>query len=140
MNAVLTADQCKLVQASFAQVDAVLDLVASRFYRRLFELDPALRPLFKTDLALQGERFMEKLAVAVKGLEDLDSIVPFVRILGRRHALLGVRGRDYDTLGEALLWALEEELGPAFQNDVRDAWSAAYKAISRLMIEAAAEA
>lgn len=54
MNAVLTADQCKLVQASFAQVDPVLDLVASRFYRRLFELDPALRPLFKTDLALQG--------------------------------------------------------------------------------------
>ena len=137
MHATLTADQCKLVQASFAQVDPVVDGLASRFYRRLFELNPDLRSLFKVDMALQREQFLEKLAVAVKGLEDLDSIAPFVRTLGRRHASYGVKVQDYDTLGEALLWALEEELGPTFGNDVRQAWSAAYKVICRMMIEAA---
>ena len=137
MNSVLSTDQCKLVQATFAEVDMHLDGVAALFYRRLFELDPSLQPLFRTDMALQAEQFMEKLAIAVKGLEDLDSIAPFIRVLGRRHASYGVNVRDYDTVGEALAWALEEQLGSSFGGDVRAAWLAAYAAVSHLMIEGA---
>jgi hemoglobin-like flavoprotein len=132
----LTAEECKLVQASFAQIDPVSNRVAELFYGRLFELDPSLEPLFKTDMALQGVKFMEKLAIAVKGLDDLDSIAPFVRELGRRHVAYGVKSLDYNKVEDALLWALESELGPAFGRDVKAAWSAAYWAISTMMIEA----
>jgi hemoglobin-like flavoprotein len=138
MRAQLTAEECQLVQASFAQVDPVANRVAAMFYERLFELDPTLSALFKVDMATQGARFMEKLAIAVKGLEDLDEIAPFVETLGRRHGGFGVKTKDYDTVSDALLWALEQHLGPAFGDDVRAAWSAAYEALSTMMIEAAA--
>ncbi|MGB8910213.1 MAG: globin domain-containing protein [Candidatus Cybelea sp.] len=133
----MTPEECRLVQASFAQVDVDANRVAALFYGRLFELAPSLAPLFKTDMTLQGERFMEKLAIAVKGLDDLDSIAPFVRKLGRRHLAYGVKSVDYNVVEEALLWALEEELGPAFERDLKAAWSAAYWAISNMMIGAA---
>jgi hemoglobin-like flavoprotein len=132
----LTAEECKLVQASFAQINPVSNRVAEAFYGRLFELDSSLEPLFKIDMTLQGLKFMEKLAIAVKGLDDLDSIAPFVRELGRRHVAYGVKNLDYNKVEEALLWALEAELGPAFGRDVKAAWSAAYWTISTMMIEA----
>ena len=133
----MTTEECKRVQASFAQIDPVANRVAEAFYGRLFELDPSLAALFKIDIALQSVKFMEKLAIAVKGLDDLGSIAPFVQELGRRHAEYGVKTRDYEVVEEALLWALEEELGPAFQRNLKAAWSAAYWAISSIMIDAA---
>jgi len=41
--------QKALVQTSFAQVRPIADAAAALFYRRLFELDPTLRPLFNGD-------------------------------------------------------------------------------------------
>jgi len=70
----LTREECRLVQASFLQIEPIADDVAATFYQRLFELNPLLVPLFKTDMKQQGLKFMEKLAVAVMGLEDLESI------------------------------------------------------------------
>jgi hemoglobin-like flavoprotein len=133
----MTAEECKRVQASFAQIDPIANRVAETFYGRLFELDPSLAALFKIDIALQSVKFMEKLAIAVKGLDDLDSIAPFVRELGRRHGEYGVKTRDYEVVEEALLWAMEEELGPVFQRNLKAAWSAAYWTISSIMIGAA---
>jgi nitric oxide dioxygenase len=135
----VTREQCRLVQASFAQVDPVADEIAAFFYGRLFELDPALERLFNIDLKVQGTKFMEKLALAVKGLDDLDSITPFVRSLGRRHAGYGVTAKDYDTVGDALLGALRDGLGPSFTADVRAAWFAAYKTLAAVMVDAPAE-
>jgi hemoglobin-like flavoprotein len=133
----MTAEECKRVQASFAQIDPISNRVAETFYSRLFELDPSLEALFKIDIALQSTKFMEKLAIAVKGLDDLDSIAPFVRELGRRHGEYGVKTSDYEVVEEALLWAMEEELGPAFQRNLKAAWSAAYWTVSSIMIDAA---
>jgi nitric oxide dioxygenase len=137
MQSLLTRDDCRLVQASFAQVEPMCDDVAATFYRRLFELNPALRTFFKVDMKLQGMRFMEKLAVAVQGLQDLDSIAPLVQALGRRHAGYGIHPADYDTAGEALLWALGEAFGPAFNAELRSAWSAAYRTLAAEMLHAA---
>jgi hemoglobin-like flavoprotein len=133
----MTAEECKRVQASFAQIDPVANRVAETFYGRLFELNPSLAALFKIDIALQSAKFMEKLAIAVKGLDDLDEIAPFVRELGRRHGTYGVKTSDYELVEEALLWALEEELGPAFQRNLKAAWSAAYWTVSSIMIDGA---
>lgn len=130
----MTRDEIRLVQASFAQVDPIANKIAASFYGRLFELNPALRPLFTTELEIQGARFMEKLAVAVKGLEDLAFVTPFARELGRRHAGYGVQVKDYDTAGEALTWALEREFGPAFTPDLNAAWLAAYQMLCQIMI------
>ena len=140
MQSLITRDDCQLVQASFMQIEPLADRVAMAFYERLFELDPTLVRLFKTDMTLQGAKFMEKMAVAVMGLEDLESIASLVASLGRRHLGYGVGPRDYETAREALLWALAETFGSAFTSELRNAWSAAFDTISTEMLRAADEA
>lgn len=127
-----------LIRESWAAVEPIADTAASLFYGRLFELDPAIERLFRrTDMAAQRKVLMQTLTVVVKSLDRLDQIVPAVQALGRRHAGYGVREEHYATVGDALLWTLEQGLGPAFTPPVRDAWTAAYGTLASVMIEAA---
>jgi len=132
--------QKELVQTSFAQVRRIADVAAALFYRRLFELDPTLRSLFKGDLKEQGRKLMDMLTLAVKGLDRPEALLPALAALGRRHAGYGVNEHDYETVGEALLWTLEQGLGPSFTPDVREAWEAVYGLVARAMREAAVAA
>ena len=134
----MTPEQIALVQESFKKVPAAE--AARLFYERLFELAPALRRLFPEDLTHQGERLMAMIGTAVAGLDKPDALLPVVRDLGARHAGYGARPEYYATVGEALLWTLDQGLGEAFTDDVEQAWSAAYGLLSETMIEGAAAA
>jgi len=136
----MTPAQKDLVQSTFAKLVPIADQAAALFYGRLFEMDPSLRPLFKTDLRIQGAKLMHMIGVAVKGLDSLDQLVPAVQSLGRRHAAYGVIDAHYDTVGGALLWTLEKGLGPAFTPDVKDAWTAVYGVLATTMKDAGAAA
>jgi hemoglobin-like flavoprotein len=123
----------ELVQSSFEHVQPIAEAAAALFYRRLFELDPTLRPLFKGDLEEQGRKLMEMLGLAVKGLDHPEALAPALKGLGLRHSGYGVREQDYETVGEALVWTLKQGLGPNFTPEVREAWIAVYKLIAEMM-------
>jgi hemoglobin-like flavoprotein len=133
----MTPEQALLVRASFAKVVALGDRAAALFYERLFTLDPTLRPLFKGDLAAQRGKLLAALALVVAGLDRLDEILPAVRALGRRHAGYGAAPEHYATVGEALIWTLEQALGADFTPPVRHAWLEAYGLLAWTMITAA---
>jgi hemoglobin-like flavoprotein len=133
----MTPEQIVLVRDSFALVLPVAETAAALFYRRLFELDPALRPLFRGDMEAQGRALMGAIRVVVHSLDRLDDIVPAVQALGRRHAGYGVLPEHYDTVGTALLWTLEQGLGDAFTPAVREAWATAYGILAGTMQRAA---
>lgn len=129
--------QVKLVQDSFALVAPIAEKAAEIFYDKLFELDPSLRKLFKTDTKEQGKKLMTMIGTAVSGLNHLDRIVPAVQDLGRRHVSYGVTTAHYDTVAAALLYTLEVGLGDAWTPDVKDSWTEVYKLLSNTMKEAA---
>ena len=131
--------QIELVQSSFARVEPIADTAATLFYTRLFELDPSLRLMFKGNMDEQGKKLMTTLKVVVNGLTRLESLVPAVQALGRRHAGYGVADGHYDTVAEALLWTLQQGLGEYFTPDVAAAWCAAYGILADVMKAAAAE-
>jgi len=133
----MTPEQIRLVQQSFAKVAPIAEPAAVLFYDRLFTLDPSLRRLFKGDMKEQGKKLMTMLNIAVAGLSDLDKIVPAVQQLGRRHNSYNVKPEHYATVGEALLWTLEQGLGDAFTPKVKDAWATVYGIVSKTMIAAA---
>jgi hemoglobin-like flavoprotein len=135
----LTLTQIELVQSSFAVIAPIADDAAALFYRRLFEIDPSLKPMFKDDLAEQRRKLMQMLTAAVKGLPRLDRLVPVVEDLGRRHSTYGVLDEHYDTVGAALLWTLEKGLGSAFTPEVKDAWATVYGILASTMRNAAAK-
>ena len=133
----MNTQQIELVQNTFAQAAPRAEEIARRFYQRLFELDPTLRPLFVHDLEQQGEKLMTVLGFAVRGLQQPATITSAVRRLGERHVDYGVQPHHYATVGEALLWTLAQCFGPAFTGEVREAWRAAYALLAGVMQQAA---
>jgi hemoglobin-like flavoprotein len=134
----MTPDEITKVRASFAQVVPIKEAAAGLFYGKLFELDPTLKPLFKGDIKEQGAKLMAMIGTAVAGLDRLETIVPAVQALGKRHVGYGVQAAHYDTVAAALLWTLEQGLGSAFTPDVKAAWTNAYGVLAGTMKEAAA--
>lgn len=134
----MTHEQIALAQSSFAQVIPIADTAAALFYGRLFELAPELRPLFKGELQEQGRKLMRMIGLAVKGLDRWETLAPVLRDLGQRHEQYGVREQDYDTVGAALLWTLEQGLGPSFTPEVKAAWTAVYTQLAGAMQRATA--
>jgi hemoglobin-like flavoprotein len=135
----MTSQQIQLVQTTWNSVAPISEQAATLFYGRLFELDPELKPLFKSDIREQGRKLMQMLSMTVRGLNDPAKLLPAVEDLGRRHIDYGVRSRDYDTVGSALLWTLEKGLGKASTSEVKEAWSAAYGLLASAMRQAAAK-
>lgn len=135
----MTPHQATLVQTTWEQVVPIADTAAALFYGKLFELDPALKPLFTSDIKDQGKKLMQMITVAVRGLGNLAALVPAVQELGRRHVGYGVRKEHYATVGAALLWTLEQGLGPAFTPEVREAWATVYGVLATTMQAAADE-
>src|SRR5260370_5946849 len=99
----MTPTQIHDVKQSFALVAPIADQAGALFYRRLFEIDPALRPLFKGEVAAQSEKLMQTIATVVNSLDRLETIVPVVQALGVRHAGYGVGDGPYQTLSDALI-------------------------------------
>jgi hemoglobin-like flavoprotein len=133
----VTAEQRWLVQASWEKVVPMAPHVAELFYDRLFELNPLLEDCFPSDLSEPGAQLMQTLGEAVAGLEDPGSMTPCLHELGRYHLRHGLRPGYYETMGNALLWTLEQSLAEDFTPRVKDAWGAAYQLFSSVMLEAA---
>jgi hemoglobin-like flavoprotein len=134
----MTNEQIKLVQDSFRQVAPIAETAAQLCYARLFELDPDLELLFKGNLTEQGRKLMQMIGLAVNSLDRMEQLLPAVRSLGARHVSYGVRDKDYDTVGQALLWTLRKGLGEAFTPDVEEAWTNVYATLASAMQSAAA--
>jgi len=114
----------------------IADTAAALFYARLFELDPALRPMFRGDMHEQGRKLMAMLKMVVNGLTRLEALVPAIEALGRRHVGYGVRDEHYAVVGSALLWTLGQGLGESFTPETEAAWSTAYTILATVMQDA----
>jgi hemoglobin-like flavoprotein len=133
----VTPEQKTLVKASYQRLVPMADTTAYLFYTRLFELDPSLRALFKVDFREQTAKFMDMLRVMVSELENPNRLEPALRELGIRHAGYGVLTAYYDTVGEALLWAIAKALGREAEPELKEAWSAFYNLVADIMKQAA---
>lgn len=136
----MTPEQLVLVKESWAMVVPIKEQAAELFYGKLFELDPALKPMFKGNMQEQGRKLTAMINTAVNGLDRLEAIVPAVQDLGRRHVAYGVTDSHYDTVGTALIWTLEKGLGPVFTPACKEAWVSVYGVLAGTMKSAAAEA
>jgi nitric oxide dioxygenase len=135
----MTQEQIYLVQKTFGKVAPFAPLAGEIFYRRLFEVAPGLRQLFRGDIAEQSAKFVAMLSITVASLHKFEEIEPAVRDLGRRHLGYGVTEADFEPVGDALMWTLEQGLREEFTPEVRAAWQAAYAMLHAVMLAGARE-
>lgn len=133
----MTPEEIALVLDTWQKVVPIKETAADLFYGKLFELDPALRPLFKGDIKEQGRKLMTMIGTAVNGLTRLEQLLPVVQDLGRRHVGYGVTDAHYGTVATALVWTLEQGLGSAFTPEVKAAWIKTYTVLAKTMQDAA---
>jgi hemoglobin-like flavoprotein len=136
----VTPEHIRTVQSTWRKVLPIKDSAAQLFYKRLFEMDPSLRGLFRGDMRQQGEKLIQVMDAAVNGLSRLERMIPSIQELGRRHVDYGVKDHHYGTVGAALLWTLGKALGAEFTPEVKDAWAAVYAVLATTMREAAVTA
>ena len=129
----MTPRQIALVQDSFDAVRDDVDKAAALFYQQLFARQPSLRALFADDMREQRRRLMQMIGVGVSHLQCVEVVLPALRDLGRRHVGYGVREGDYGTVGEVLLETLALALGARFDDETREAWTAAYDVFAGAM-------
>jgi len=135
----MDATTISLVQDSWAKVVPIADDAMVIFYDKLMERNPSLKAIFPQDeekMAGQRNKLRDMLVVAVQGLNDLNTLVPALQGLGRRHVDYGVEPRHYDDVGAALLGTLEAGLGDAFTPEVKGAWTEVYGVMAKTMIDA----
>ena len=130
----MTPDQVKAIQDSFKLVAPISDQAAAMFYGRLFEIAPAVKPLFRGDMTEQGRKLMATLGVVVNSLGNLEAVLPAASALAKRHVDYGVKAEDYTPVGAALLWTLQQGLGEHWTPQLAEAWGAAYTLLSGYMI------
>lgn len=111
--------------------------ITSRFYQLLFEQHPELLNIFNQANQRQG-RQQTALANAVYAaalhIDNLESILPTVKLISHKHRGLGIQPEHYPIVGENLLRAIKDVLGDAATDEILNAWGEAYGVIADAFI------
>ena len=136
-NSNLTAEQITLVKDSWAKVVPIAEIASELFYERLFFVNPELRPYFEgVNLPAQRSKLIKAINMVVVSLDRIETLVPMIGELGKRHVSYGVKDEHYQQVGEALLWTLKTGLKKHWNGEVKAAWTAAYQLLAEVMISA----
>lgn len=133
-------EKIERLRASWERLQIHGPELAASFYSRLFQLDPKLKDLFAiTEMDSQNKKFMSMMSELVDHAEDEETLVALLRASGRRHRGYGVVSRDYLTVGESFLWALDHAVPGGLLPEERTAWAQAYTFMSSVMSGAAGD-
>ena len=136
----MTPAQVHLVRRSFQLLEGKSTIAALVFYRRLFEIDPGVRPLFKSDIEAQAKKLMDMMESLLGLLNRPERLTEELHDMGARHAGYGVQEHHYASVGEALLDMLAEVFDEEFTPQLREAWTALYAATRDGMLAGARNA
>lgn len=130
-----------LLRSSFADIIDVQPQLTRVFYRILFERYPQVKPLFGNNAQEAQEKMLAEALVAVLDhLEDASWLKSTLGGMGQKHEDYGVTPEMFDWVGDALLSAMAESAGDAWNPEVEAAWTAAYGAIAGMMLEGYSQA
>lgn len=125
-----------LIRGSFSLLSGREEDLVARFYERLFDAHPEVRPLFaNTEPKKQQQSLLAALKLAVSVLDEPAKLVPALHALGARHAGYGVVPEHYTVVRETMLASLADLLGEDFTRSTRAAWDEALRAVEKLMLE-----
>lgn len=128
------------IDASLHEVlDQSGERFADRFYRLLFNRYPELERFF-CDVNMQHQAAMVTMALQVMVQYErraTRSANDYLRVLGERHALRGIKEDAFAKFEDALVTALAEFHGEDWTLDLANQWHAAFGKAVGVMLESA---
>jgi methyl-accepting chemotaxis protein len=129
----------ELLEHSFKLVAPKGDALVARFYERLFEKYPSVKPMFAhVSMPEQKKKLLASLVLVTQNLRRPEKLSKALKDMGARHVSYGTQPAHYDAVAENLLAVLAEFAGPAWTPELRTAWADALGAIKIIMLEGAA--
>jgi NAD(P)H-flavin reductase/hemoglobin-like flavoprotein len=127
------------LKESFARVATYGDEVPLFFYSHLFLAHPETREMFPVSMTGQRDKLLNALGRIVSDVSNHDSLLPFLRGLGRDHRKFGTVADHYPAVGASLIATLRHFSGTSWTEDLARDWTEAYEVIAQVMTDAAAE-
>ncbi|MFD3513174.1 globin domain-containing protein [Streptomyces sp. NPDC058657] len=127
------------VRRTLAELEPVADRATSYFYALLFTRYPGLREMFPPAMDTQRDRLFKALLTAAEHMDNPRVLTEYLKNLGAGHRKYGTQAAHYPAVGEALIGALARYAPVTWDQEAEDAWVRTYRAISQIMIDAAAE-
>lgn len=129
-----------LLRSTWQHAGRFGDRFVAWFYGQLFYAHPELRDLFGVDMAGQRRKLADTLDLVVAGADNLESVAPRLRKLGRMHRRYQVTVDMYPAVGEALIVTFARFLGDAWTPQAEATWTQAYDLVAGVMVDAHREA
>ena len=130
----MSPEQTILIRRSFDEMWPIRRNLAVKFYERFFEASPDARRLFPSDMERQHLKLMDTIAALVGTLDNQALFQSIIAHTARQHARFGVTSSQLNAFGDALISSLEQQFGPAFTPELKQAWIALYAAIQTEML------
>jgi hemoglobin-like flavoprotein len=125
-----------LIRSLEASFDLVLERCpefGARFYERLFTSFPNLRAMFPTDMKAQEKKLTDTLGFVIHSLRDPPTLQQSFRVLGERHAAMGVRREQYAPVIACLVRTMAEALGNDWTDELQADWLQALRLVAEAM-------
>ncbi len=130
----------ELLESSFKLVAPKGEALVARFYERLFQKYPAVKPLFSgVSMKAQKKKLLASLVLVIQNLRHGEKLREALLDLGRKHVGYGAEAPHYDAVAENLLAVLAEFAGKAWTPQLQEAWTEALGAIKTIMLEGASQ-
>lgn len=128
----------ELLETSFAAVAPQGQQLVETFYRNLFADYPSVKPLFaQTNIREQQKKLLGSLKLVVENLRRPEVLTPTLEKMGAEHVAYGAQEAHYPAVGATLLKSLRQTAGPAWNDELEQAWAEAYQAVSAIMLQGA---
>eukprot|EP00339_Tiarina_fusa_P024134 CAMPEP_0117031376 /NCGR_PEP_ID=MMETSP0472-20121206/22562_1 /TAXON_ID=693140 ORGANISM="Tiarina fusus, Strain LIS" /NCGR_SAMPLE_ID=MMETSP0472 /ASSEMBLY_ACC=CAM_ASM_000603 /LENGTH=159 /DNA_ID=CAMNT_0004739695 /DNA_START=61 /DNA_END=540 /DNA_ORIENTATION=- len=120
-------------------------------FKKLFELEPEAKVIFGFDKNMdvsselaKSPRFIKHAKYFIQMIDkalgmlgpDIELLTEILLDLGAKHVGYGVKPEYFPSMGRALIYAVKEQLGDKFSEEMKDAWVEVYGALSYDMIRA----
>jgi len=126
----------EILESSFGLLADQADALVNRFYERLFEKYPQVKPMFaNADMTEQKKKLLGSLKLVISNLRNPEVLVDALHKLGRRHQGYGAVEAHYPAVEENLLSVMQEFAGDAWTDEIHDAWSQALSQVSEIMLQ-----
>ncbi len=132
----LPEEQVVLLESSFAALAPQTNALAERFYKRLFELHPDVKPMFEgSDIAEQQNKLVTALQLVINSLRNPEALRNVLKDLGKKHQAYGAAPAHFDAVAAVMLEVLEEFAGGLWNPPMAAAWADTLGAVKVMMLE-----
>jgi len=133
----LNYEQVRLIKATVPLIRQDGERIAALFYHNMIRDNPAIHAWFNPVSMHRGQQpkaFTMMMLAFASSINDISGLVSRMEKVAQKHASLGITPDLYDFVGEYLLGAFAEVLGPhCWDKATREAWERAYAVMAGML-------